>query len=408
MHAGRGPLELGRLDIVRIKLSDSADLRTAVTKVLAVTARRLSVGRMGIWMVTAEGATLQRVLVLSPSADEPEAALLPLGEWPRYSAALFSRRAVAADDAVNDPRTAELAESYLKPHGITSLLHIPVFLEGEVRGIICHEHVGAARAWTTEEVDFATSVGDMLSALLEQAMRLAVEQQLREEDKTAARAHHAMVIARTAAGIGHDVNTLLQVMTMGIEHARMETDKSTRDAVLAALLEDCGRGARIIQQLRDLQGSGGRGADAIDLGLVVSAMMPALATVASARKLEVVVAANATVSATRTDLERIVMNLVSNACDATPTAGSVRVSVSTADAVVTLDVADDGIGLDDAQRAEVFEPYVTTKEGRHSGLGLFIVQTLATRSGAVVSVESPPGGGATFRVAWPAPPNATT
>jgi len=51
-------------------------------------------------------------------------AVLPLEGWPRYLAAVISRRVIAADDVRTDPRTSELVESYWAPLGITSMLDV--------------------------------------------------------------------------------------------------------------------------------------------------------------------------------------------------------------------------------------------------------------------------------------------
>jgi GAF domain-containing protein len=49
------------------------------------------------------------------------------------------------DSAWEHPATAGLAENYLKPLGICSLLHTPVWIRGEVVGALCHEDIGPAR-----------------------------------------------------------------------------------------------------------------------------------------------------------------------------------------------------------------------------------------------------------------------
>lgn len=394
------PLELARLEIVRLKLRRAGDLRRAAHHALEISAHRLQVARVGIWLIAGDGTALQRIITFAPGAPEEE-VLLPLAQWPAYAEALFSRRVVAADDALTDPRTMELIDVYLAPRGITSMLDVPLFLEGEVRGVVCHEHVGARRAWSPEEIDFATSVADMVTALLEQSMRLALEQQLREEDRISARAHHLRVLARTAAGIGHDVNTILQSITLDVERARKEREARPREELLAQVLEDCKRGARIVNQLRELEASPGASDAEVDLALVVRAMRPIFDTLAGNCSIEVEAPPAAILHAARTDVERIFLNLVTNASEATRTGGTIRIVVSADDHGTRLAVSDDGPGIDEGQMEEIFEPYITSKGGRHGGLGLFVVQTLASRSGAVVSVDSARGAGATFTVAWP-------
>ncbi len=62
--------------------------------------------------------------------------------------------------------------------------------------------------------------------------------------------------------------------------------------------------------------------------------------------------------------------------------------------------SDDGVGMDEATRSRVFEPYFTTKD-QGTGLGLALVHSAVVRAGGEVHVESSPGHGARFMVALP-------
>ncbi|MBV8729235.1 MAG: response regulator, partial [Acidobacteriia bacterium] len=71
---------------------------------------------------------------------------------------------------------------------------------------------------------------------------------------------------------------------------------------------------------------------------------------------------------------------------------------------VSLEVTDDGSGIDEASRPRIFEPFFTTKfTGR--GLGLAGVQGIVRAHSGFIQVDSAPGQGATFRVFFPASAN---
>ncbi|MEN9786863.1 MAG: hypothetical protein RLZZ299_2127 [Pseudomonadota bacterium] len=97
-------------------------------------------------------------------------------------------------------------------------------------------------------------------------------------------------------------------------------------------------------------------------------------------------------------------NLVINAAQAMPNGGTVDVRIDGADrdgnAGVSLAVSDRGVGIPDAERARVFDPFYTTRAGG-TGLGLAVVDQAVRAHGGHVGVETRPGGGTTFRCWFP-------
>jgi len=108
-----------------------------------------------------------------------------------------------------------------------------------------------------------------------------------------------------------------------------------------------------------------------------------------------------------TRVRQILFNLLGNAVKFTER-GGIRVRAATAPAGggrarVILAVADTGIGMDDEQRARLFQPFAqadssTTRRFGGTGLGLSIVRRLAQLMAGDVTVESAPGAGSTFSV----------
>jgi two-component system, cell cycle sensor histidine kinase and response regulator CckA len=97
------------------------------------------------------------------------------------------------------------------------------------------------------------------------------------------------------------------------------------------------------------------------------------------------------------------MNLAINARDAMPDGGELRISVADGQpGQLVLAISDTGIGMDAAVMSRMFEPFFTTKpKGRGTGLGLATVYGIVEQSGGTLAVESEPGKGSTFRVAFP-------
>jgi signal transduction histidine kinase len=98
----------------------------------------------------------------------------------RYFEALEEGRVIAVTDAQKDPRTSEFAANYLRPLGITSMLDAPIHSGGQMIGVICHEHTGAQREWTTDEQNFAASMADLVALSREVWQRRQAERAVRQ------------------------------------------------------------------------------------------------------------------------------------------------------------------------------------------------------------------------------------
>jgi len=104
-----------------------------------------------------------------------------------------------------------------------------------------------------------------------------------------------------------------------------------------------------------------------------------------------------------TQLNQVVMNLVTNAAQAIgERIGTVTVAVTTAADGVCLSVADTGCGIDPADLERVFEPFFTTKQvGQGTGLGLAVVHGIVTGHGGRIECRSKRGEGSEFIVILP-------
>ena len=105
-------------------------------------------------------------------------------------------------------------------------------------------------------------------------------------------------------------------------------------------------------------------------------------------------------------IEQVVENVVSNAVKFSPHGSTVVVRVALDGGAGLVDVEDEGPGVTEADRARLFAKFARlsarpTGGESSTGLGLSIVKTLTEAMGGQVSLESPPGRGARFRVRLP-------
>jgi signal transduction histidine kinase len=105
-------------------------------------------------------------------------------------------------------------------------------------------------------------------------------------------------------------------------------------------------------------------------------------------------------------LERVFMNLVSNAVKYTPTGGSVMVRAWGKDDQIKAEVSDTGIGIPEEALSRIFEEFYRAKNAKSlemegTGLGLAIAKDVIEQHGGQISVESVVGEGSTFYVTLP-------
>lgn len=260
------------------------------------------------------------------------------------------------------------------------------------------------RRWVAVTATPATSDW---SRVLVTTSDMTEQHQVREERAALlAQRHHAEkleAIGRLAGGVAHDFNNLLAAV-LG------SADASLADAAVGGptrenleLIREASLQARdLVQQILTFGRKALPRVEPLAVSeVVLGALALARAAIPSTISLEVSVAPQVgTVLADRTQLNQVVLNLCANARDAVGPHGHLRVQLDGHEGRARLRVIDDGAGIDDATRARLFEPYVTTKEHGH-GLGLAVVHGIVTSLGGTIDVESAPGRGTTFVVELP-------
>jgi PAS domain S-box-containing protein len=176
---------------------DRGDLKAGLSKITEAAAQTLEVERVGVWLYNEDHSKVHCIDLYDRSTGRhSEGDELSSDRYPSYFKALESARTIPAHDAHTDARTQEFSQSYLSPLGITSMLDAPIRLGGLIVGVICHEHVGPARHWASDEQNFAGSMADMFSLVMEGCERMRVEDALK-----GALSLHKATIESTADGI---------------------------------------------------------------------------------------------------------------------------------------------------------------------------------------------------------------
>jgi len=226
-----------------------------------------------------------------------------------------------------------------------------------------------------------------------------------------------------AGGVAHDFNNLLVAMLGNADRAlRVGIGEVEGRHAVQAVRTAALRASELTNQLLAYSGRGQLAVASIEVAPLVAEM---IALLAPGRTGSLRLEMSPDLPAVRADaaqLRQVVMNLVTNAFDALQNpGGEVRVRTRVIDTAaephpfdvvtappgryVSVEVGDDGVGMDVSTRRKIFDPFYTTKPTGH-GLGLAAVLGIVRGHRGGLRVFSRPGAGSTFEVLLPADPVA--
>jgi signal transduction histidine kinase len=232
--------------------------------------------------------------------------------------------------------------------------------------------------------------------------RAALEGHLQKLDKLA-------TVGQLSAGLAHEVGSPLQVLEGRLKslERKIGGDESAR-RVLAIALEQTQRITRVVKQLLSFARPAPAAVRETDAAEATRSVLEFLELEARRRgvKIEAVLeAAPRSVMVDPDHIAQLVLNLVRNALEATPSEGRIQVRIEgspNASEGFRILVEDSGRGMSEDTQSRIFEPFFTTRDASGgTGLGLAVVRSLAHRYGGQVSVRSELGRGSTFVVDLP-------
>ncbi|MGF7118658.1 histidine kinase dimerization/phosphoacceptor domain -containing protein [Methanobacterium oryzae] len=164
------------LDLSRKDLANLSEVMKMFTE---ISSKTLNVDRVSIWLFNQDKTKIicKDLYNLKTDCHEQD-SIVEAVQYPRYFNAIKRSHNLAINDARIHNDTSEFNESYFKPKGIFSVMDIPIWLDGELKGIVCHESL-KIREWKFEDQDFASSIAYLISLGLEASERRKVEKKLR-------------------------------------------------------------------------------------------------------------------------------------------------------------------------------------------------------------------------------------
>lgn len=248
----------------------------------------------------------------------------------------------------------------------------------------------------TPHVSRGQTVGAVVTMEDLTEVRDLTEQLMRAEKLTA--------LGELVAGVAHEVRNPLGVIRASVQMIEQEMREGCASAELThVMLQEIDRLDSVVNALLDF----GRPSEAqfgpVEPARVLDEVVLLTRQYAKSQGVDVSADYGDKLPLIRADEDRmkqVFVNLISNAIQAMPGGGSLRISAADSDGYLRLAFADTGVGMAEEEKRRIFDPFHTTRaEG--SGLGLSIVHRIVDAHNGFITVDSAPGKGSTFTVGLP-------
>lgn len=313
--------------------------------------------------------------------------------------------AAAEPVLVSDLRGDDRFVPSLPAQGLVSTLVVPVPVAGRAHAMLS-AHSPEPDRFTDEDVNFVLAVANTVAAVIERRFHEEAQERLNRQERLA-------TMGQLTAGVAHDFNNI--VSTIGLYADLVGSDHSlcgpSRDH-LGVIQDQTERAKSLVWQVLDFVQGRPIVRTQIDVSLFFSDFLPVLRRQVPSG-ISIALHHDSAPYWAHVDparLQQIVMNLVTNACDAMSGTGTLTITLSRRPAPEDISgspgrpglevrISDTGSGFAADVLEKALEPFFTTKapdEG--TGLGLAQVQSLVAQHGGHLAIDSALGEGTTVTV----------
>jgi PAS domain S-box-containing protein len=221
-------------------------------------------------------------------------------------------------------------------------------------------------------------------------------------------------LGRVSASVAHEFNNLLMSIAPSAELLRRKAADPTLEKPVKQVLDAVRRGQRLTDEILRFTNPPEPRIQRIDLAAATREFCEQARGLLADRRLEIDMPADVEVRADADQLSQVMLNLVTNARNATEAGGKVTIGAAPAGSIaflrkqlpnaerfVALYVRDDGCGISAEAKERIFEPFFTTRKRGGTGLGLAVAYRIVAQHGGHILIESEVGQGSTFYVVLP-------
>lgn len=246
----------------------------------------------------------------------------------------------------------------------------------------------------------------MLSNRLEhlEDQQRALTERLNATEAAMLQAARLAAVGQLAAAVAHEINNPLYATRNALFLLESDlSDELRQSPFLDIARSELTRIANIVQRMRDFYRPPRGRMEPHDLNKLVEETLTVASLNVRQTDIQVIFTPAADLPPVVCDadqLRQVFLNLMLNAIEAMPDGGTLTVRTAAGATVALVEIQDTGIGIPEAIRTKLFEPFFTNKP-QGTGLGLSISAHIVTQHGGQLEVDSEEGCGSIFRVVLP-------
>ncbi|MCG9792673.1 PAS domain S-box protein [Flavobacterium algicola] len=157
--------------------SNAETLDTKIKTILEITAQNTNIDRVSFWEYNSAKIECFYLYKKKENVFSKEPNILR-NSCPKYFSTIEKKSQVVISDISLKQIDLEFNTSYFPENNIVSLLDTPIFIDGEIKGIICFEAVHTKHHWDNQDINFARSIADIIAIAFESKSRVEIEKKL--------------------------------------------------------------------------------------------------------------------------------------------------------------------------------------------------------------------------------------
>jgi signal transduction histidine kinase len=312
------------------------------------------------------------------------------------STVLEEKQAVICGDTARDERFKDSAS--LQDLRIKSIMCVPLMVSDRVLGMVEVDSGGGGLGSGEEDLRLLAGLAAEVSIAIENARLYGQVEQSRR----------LAAIGQTVSGVAHCVKNVLNGIDGGLFIARRGLEGEDRDKVSKGweMLERNSSFLKtLVLDMLDYSKERKPEYQEVTLDEIFKEIMAFVEGRAAEGGIELALdidQASGKIPLDPKRMMRALLNIVGNAVEATETGGRVSITAGTSsETSLSISISDTGKGIPEDMLETIFEPFVSTKGSKGTGLGLPVTRKIIEEHGGRIEVESVVGKGTTFRITLP-------